>query len=113
MRLRFSVMLISGAAAFAVSTFANATSAPSAPITIEGLARVEGTLSYCSTIDPKNSNQYQKVLNNILSHHTASEIHTDQSSSRYTYAIGVLDQEMAKLPVSTVVTSCKSLIGAK
>ena len=112
MRLRFSLILFSGAV-IAASTFANATSAPNAPITIEGLARVEGTLSYCSTVDPKDSGQYQKVLNNILSRHTASEIQTDQSSSRFTYAMGVIDQEMAKLPVATVVSSCKSLIGAK
>lgn len=112
MRLRFSLILSSGAI-IAASTIANATSAPNAPITIEGLARVEGTLSYCATLDPKNSGQYQKALDNILSHHTASEIRNDQASSRYTYAMGVLDQEMAKLPVSTVLASCKSLIGSK
>jgi hypothetical protein len=112
MRLRFSLALISGAV-IAASTFANATSAPNAPITIEGLARVEGTLSYCTTVDPKNSALYEKALDNILSHHSSSEIKSDQSSSRYTYAMGVIDQEMAKLPVSTVVSSCKNFIGAK
>lgn len=112
MRLRFSLMLISGVA-IAASTLANATSAPNTPITIEGLARVEGTLSYCATLDPRNSSQYQKVLSNILSRHTASEIQSGQKSSRYTYAMGVLDKEMAKLPAGTVVSSCKSLIGAK
>ena len=112
MRLRFSPIMFTGAA-LAVSTLANATSAPNAPITIEGLARVEGTLSYCATIDPKNSLQYHKVLDNILSHHPESEIETDQRSSRYTYAMGVLDQEIARLPVSTVVTSCKSMIGVR
>lgn len=112
MRRWFSLVLFTGAV-IAASTFANATSAPNAPITIEGLVRVEGTLSYCATLDPSNSSQYHNALDNVLSRHTPAEIKTDQSSSRYTYAIGVLDQEMAKLPVSTVVSSCKSFIGAK
>jgi hypothetical protein len=112
MRLRFSLTLISGTV-LAVSTFANATSAPNAPITIEGLARVEGTLSYCATLDAKDSALYQKALDNILSHHTSAEIKSDQSSSRYTYAMGEIDLEMAKLPVITVLSSCKSFIGVK
>ena len=112
MCLRFFQVLIAGAV-LAASMLAGATSAPAKPITIEGLARVEGTLSYCAVIDPKSSSQYHQALNNILSGHSASEIKTDESSSRYTYAMGVIDQEMAKLPVSTVLSSCKTFIGAK
>ena len=40
-------------------------------------------------------------------------IKADQSSSRYTFALGVVDQGIAKLPVSTVKSSCKTFIGAK
>lgn len=112
MRLRFSAVLITGTV-LTVSSLAHAGSAPTAPITIEGLARVEGTLSYCAKIDPKSSAKYQQALNNVLSGHPVSEIKADQSSSRYTYALGVLDQTIAKLPVGTVLSSCQNFIAGK
>lgn len=119
MSLRFSAALITGTA-MAVSMLAHAATpatstakTASTPITIEGLARVEGILSYCATVDPSNSAKYKQALNNILSGHSGSEIKTDQSSSRYTYALGVADQDVAKLPVSTVVSSCKGFLAVK
>ncbi len=119
MSLRFSAALITGTA-LAVSMLAhpatpatNITKTPSTPITIEGLARVEGILSYCATVDPSNSSKYKQALSNIISGQSGSEIKGDQSSSRYTYALGVADQSVAKLPVSTVVSSCRGFLAGK
>ena len=112
MRPWFSTVLVMGTV-LAVSSQAHTSGAPTAPITIEGFAQVEGILSYCSTLDPSNSTKYKRALNNIISGHSATEIKNDQSSSRYTFALGVIDQGIAKLPVNTVKSSCKNFIGAK
>ena len=126
MRLRFSVAVIMGTV-LTVSSLSHATpptqnasvkstssptSSPTSktPITIEGLARVQGILTYCSVVDSKSAAKYQQALSNILSGHSGAEIKEDQSSSRFVYALGVVDTQIAKLPVATVVSSCKNFI---
>jgi len=122
MRLRFSVAVITGTV-LAVSSLSHATpptqstsvkstSSPASktPITIEGLARVQGILNYCAVVDSKSAAKYQQALSNVISGHSTSEIKEDQSSSRFVYALGVVDTEIAKLPVATVVSSCKNFI---
>jgi hypothetical protein len=112
MSLRFSTALLTGAA-LAVSSLAHAKSAPVAPITIESLARVEGVFSYCATIDPKSATQYHQILNTIISGHSTPEISDDQKTSRYKYAMGVADSNLAKLPVSTVLSACRNALVSK
>ncbi len=112
MRPWFSASLATGAA-LAVSTFAHASSAPTGSITIEGLARVEGTLGYCADIDWKSSSKYHQALENILTGHSEKEIKDDQKSSRYAFALGALYQEIIKIPIGTATSSCKSFIGTK
>jgi hypothetical protein len=103
----------------AISSSVRSSSTPSvfhsisSPITIDSLARVEGILSYCATVDPTDAAQYRQALSNIISGHPSSEIKDDQSSTRYVYALGLLDTEIAKLPVSTVVSSCKTFLAGK
>jgi hypothetical protein len=126
MRLRFSIAVITGTV-LAVSSLSHATpptqntsvkstsspaSSPASktPITVEGLARVQGVLTYCAVVDSKSAVKYQQALTNIISGHSSAEIKEDQSSSRFVYALGVVDTEIAKLPVATVVSSCKNFI---
>jgi len=122
MSLRFSIAVIMGTV-LAVSSLSHATppiqntstkstSSPAnqTPITIEGLARVQGVLTYCAVVDSKSAVKYQQALSNIISGHSSAEIKEDQSSSRFIYALGVVDTEIAKLPVATVVSSCKNFI---
>lgn len=122
MRLRFSIAVITGTV-LAVSSLSHATpptqntsvkstSSPASktPITIEGLARVQGILTYCAVVDSKSASKYQQALSNVTSGHSTAEIKEDQSSSRFAYALGVVDTEIAKLPVAAVVTSCKNFI---
>ena len=82
-------------------------------ITIEGVARVEGILNYCATVDPKSSAKYNQLKNTVLHGLSSSQLKSDQSSPRYTFALGVVDVDLAKLPVSTVVTSCKNTLAGK
>jgi hypothetical protein len=122
MSLRFSVAVIMGTV-LAVSSLSHATppiqntstkstSSPAnkTPITIEGLARVQGILNYCEVVDSKSASKYQQALSNITSGHSTAEIKDDESNSRFVYAVGVVDTEIAKLPVATVVSSCKNFI---
>jgi hypothetical protein len=85
----------------------------SSPISIDGLAKVEGILSYCATVDPADAAQYHQAMSNIVSGHSVTEIKNDQGSSRYVSAIGALNAELAALPVSTVVSSCKNFLAGK
>ena len=122
MSLRFSVAVIMGTV-LAVSSLSHATppiqntstkstSSPAnkTPITIEGLARVQGILDYCEVVDSKSASKYRQALSNITSGHSTAEIKDDESNSRFVYAVGVVDTEIAKLPVATVVSSCKNFI---
>ncbi len=82
-------------------------------MTIESLARVEGIFNYCATIDSQSAGKYKQLLSNIISGYPASEIKEDESSSRYTYALGVVDTEIAKLPRSSALTTCRSSLAGK
>jgi hypothetical protein len=82
-------------------------------MTIESLARVEGIFNYCATIDPNSAGKYHQVLSNIISGHSESEIRDDENSPRYTYALGVVDTEIAKLPKSTALSACRNSLAGK
>jgi hypothetical protein len=121
--LRFSAVLAMGTV-LSVSSISHATTAPNSskspnkpappgPMTIESLARVEGIFNYCATIDPNSAGKYHQVLSNIISGHSESEIRDDESSPRYTYALGVVDTEIAKLPESTALSACRNSLAGK
>jgi len=121
--LRFSAVLAMGTV-LSVSSISHATTAPNSskspnkpappgPMTIESLARVEGIFNYCATIDPNSAGKYHQVLSNIISGHSESEIRDDESSPRYTYALGVVDTEIAKLPKSTALSACRNSLAGK
>jgi hypothetical protein len=63
-------------------------------------------------------NEVQAALNGTIrghpaTGHSASEIKGDQSSSRYTFARGVLDQGSQDYPSVSVKSSRKTFIGEK
>ncbi len=123
MSLRFSAVLAMGTV-LSVSSISHATTAPNSskspnkpappgPMTIESLARVEGIFNYCATIDLPSSSKYKQILSNIISGYPASEIKDDESSTRYRYALGVVDTEIAKLSLSTALNACRSSLAGK
>ena len=103
----------------AVSSSVKSSSAPvplstiNSPISIDGLAKVEAILSYCSTVDPTDAGKYGQALSNITAGHSLAEIRNDQSSSRYVSVLGGLNAQLTALPVSTVVASCKNFLAGK
>jgi hypothetical protein len=112
MSLRFPKALITGAA-LAVSSQAHIASAHTSPITIEAVARVEAIFTSCAAVDPGESAKYHQALSNILYGHPDSEIEADKNTSRYAFAFKFTDTEIAKLPVSTIVSSCKNFLAGK
>jgi len=116
--LRFSAVLAMGTV-LSVSSISHATTtpnsskspnkpAPPGPMTIESLARVEGIFNYCATIDSQSAGKYKQILSNIISGYPASEIKDDESSPRYTYALGAVDTEIAKLALGSALSACRS-----
>ena len=84
------------------------------PISIDGLAKVEGIFSYCATVDPADAAQYALAISNIVKGHSASEIKDDHGSPRYVSALASSrNAQLAAIPVSTVVSSCKNFLAGK
>ena len=86
---------------------------PAAPITVDGLAQVTGILNYCSQVDRANAGSYARALANILSGHASSEMKVDQSSAGYGAGLRSTNLQLASLPVSTVISECRSFLSGK
>ena len=120
MCLRFSVTLITGTV-LAVSTLAHAKTpvkATPAPVPFKipatpalsptALAQVEAIISYCERVDPLWSAKYQQLGNLVLSGQSSSQMADDAKGSAYQSELGVMGAALAKVPVSTGVSSCKA-----
>jgi hypothetical protein len=88
-------------------------SSPAAPITVDGLTQVTGILNYCSQVDRPNAGNYARALANILSGHASSEMKVDQSGAGYGAGVRLINLQLANLPVSSVVSECKSFLAGK
>jgi hypothetical protein len=130
MGLRFSA-LITGTV-LAVSTLSHAAPSPKAatvkstgpiktsthpvsnatpsPISVDGLAQVTAILSYCSQVDRPDAGKYAAMLANILSGHASAELKVDEASPLYGAGARNINLQLASLPVSTVVSACKSFL---
>ena len=120
MCLRFSAALITGAV-LAVSTLAYAKTQPKttpapakapAPATTpdSGLAQVQAIFSYCELVDPQSAAKYERMRKVVISGHS-SETRDDERSAAYRTKLGVMDAELAKVPVSTGVSSQDRIAG--
>jgi len=118
MRLRFSTTLIMGAV-LAVSSLAHAktpikitpvpATVPTPPTsTASGLAQVETILSYCESVDSNSSAKYEKLRSLILSGYSPSTIRVDQKSPAYQSESREIGAALARIPVSTGVSTCRA-----
>jgi hypothetical protein len=83
---------------------------PAAPITVDAVAQVTAILNYCSQVDRPNARKYALWLSNVLSGHSTEEMKGDEGSSTYRSVTGVVQKQLAALPVSPVVGGCKNLV---
>jgi len=117
MRLRFSTALITGTV-LAVSSLAHAkTPAPvktaaRSGLPPSGLAQVDSIISYCESIDPSSSAKYQKLRNLALSGQS-SEGDDDKEGRTYQSELAVMRAALAKIPVSTGVSTCRAGIAGR
>jgi len=68
---------------------------------------MEAILSYCESVDPKSSPKYQLLRNLVISGHS-SEIGDDGESAAYRSELGAMEAALAKIPISTGVSTCKA-----
>ena len=119
MCLRFSSVLITGAV-LAVSTLAHAKTQPKptpapakppAPATTpaSGLAQVQAIFSYCELVDSHSVAKYERMRKVVLSGQS-SESGDDEKSAEYRTELGVMAAALAKVPLSTGVGSCRTVI---
>jgi hypothetical protein len=112
MRLRFSTTLIMGAV-LAVSSLAhaksNSTPAPAKapnPSSSSGLAQVEAIFSYCESVDPLSAAKYRKVQSHVLSGYSDS----DDKNSAFRSEFSAFSAQLATIPKSTGVATCRIAI---
>jgi hypothetical protein len=86
---------------------------PAAPISVDGLAQVTAILAYCSQVDRPDAGKYAQALANILAGHSSLEIKVDESSSFYGAGARSINLQLASLPVSSVVSACKSFLAGR
>jgi hypothetical protein len=117
MCLRFT--LIAGTV-LAVSTLAHAKTPPktAAPVSIRvpaspalspsALAQVKAIISYCESVDPISAAKYQRLGNLVLSGQSSNQMNDDAKGGAYQSELGVMAAALAKIPVSTGVSSCRA-----
>jgi hypothetical protein len=107
MRLRTSALL---AAMAVMSASALPETKDATTIFIESLARVDGIISYCARTDAKNAQSYQDNVAMIIRGHSRTEIQGDRGTSRYQYALGVINLQLSKISTGTGMSACKTLV---
>ena len=118
MRLRFSATLITGTV-LAVSSLAYAKTQPKptpapaktpappgSPAT--AVAQVEAIFSYCELVDPHSAAKYQRMRNVVISGHSSES--GDDRSAAYLTELGEIGAQLLKVPVSTGINSCRTVI---
>jgi hypothetical protein len=84
-------------------------SATSAAAEASALAQVQAIFSYCELVDPRSAGKYERVRKLVLSGNS-SEIGNDERSSAYRTELGVMAAALGKVPVSTGINSCRTVI---
>lgn len=113
MCLRFSTALITGAV-LAVSTLAHAKTQPKttpgpanvpapAATPATGLAQVQAIFLYCELVDPHSAANYQRMQKVVLSG-------SSSGGGAYLTELGTMAAALAKVPVSSGVSSCRTVI---
>jgi len=120
MCLRFPTALILGTV-LTVSALAHAKTpvkpapvqnpAPSAS-SASGIAQVQAIFSYCERVDPHSVVKYVLLQSLILSGNSPAAIVADERSAAYRSEFNTVSAELAAIPVSTGVATCKSAIAA-
>lgn len=121
MCLRFDSALILGTA-LSVSSLAHAkTPAKSAPepakqtqspssSAASAMAQVQAILSYCESVDPHSIGKYVLLQSLVLSGDSPAQILADEKSETYRSEFSSIRAELAAIPVSTGITTCRSAI---
>jgi hypothetical protein len=110
MSLRFSVTLVAGAT---IGVSALAQTHTQTTISIDSLAVVETIAAYCERIDPVNSSQYRKQLSTFTSGHSEVEIEGDQKGKTFANDVAAVNSQLAKVPLATGLSACRSLVVKK
>ena len=110
MSLRFSVTLVVGAM-IGVSALAQPRSQTT--ISIDSLATVEAILQYCERIDPVNTSQYTRRLSTFTGGHSEVEIEGDQKGKTFANDVAAVNSQLAKVPLATGLSACRSLVVTK
>src|SRR5215472_704710 len=83
--------------------------APS-PSSASGVAQVQAIFSYCERVDPHSVVKYILLQSLILSGNSPAVIVADEKSAGYRSEFNTMSAELAAIPVSTGIATCKSAI---
>lgn len=116
--LRFSAALITGAV-LTVSSLAHAKTPPKTATppnlpppasanTASGIAQVQTILSYCESVDPQSTAKYEHLRSLVISGYAPSVVSVNEKSAAYQFEVDVIGAALAKIPVSTGVSTCRA-----
>jgi hypothetical protein len=75
-----------------------------------GIAQVQAIFSYCESVDPHSAGKYVLLQALILAGNSPAQILADEKSSAFRSEFNSTSAELAAIPVSTGITTCRSAI---
>ena len=103
------IVILSLAASFAFPQLAGA----KLSMTPQGLGFLEGTLDYCSKVDPNSAADYKARAKAFVGDATQEELDKARSSSEYKDSYDSRTSELDKAPKNDTVKACKAFLEGK
>jgi len=78
------------------------------PMPPESLAKIEGTLDFCSEVNPKGAPTYKELKKTLVADASEQELAGVRNSAEYKNAYQDITDQLAKVPQETAIKACKA-----
>jgi hypothetical protein len=77
----------------------------------QSLGQIEGTLKFCSSVNPKAEAKYKEFGKMMVKDATDDELKNVRASSEYKDAYDSITEQLGKVPKNKAVESCTAFLG--
>jgi hypothetical protein len=77
----------------------------------QSLGQIEGTLKFCSDVNPKAEAQYKEFGKMLVKEATEEELKKVRTSSEYKEAYDSITEQLGKVPKNKAAESCTAFLG--
>ncbi len=103
--MKMNACILIGALAIAPLALAKLSTTP------QSLGQVEGTLDFCSKLNPKSEVRYKEWGKMFVKDATAEELKKARSSNEYKEAYDSISEQLDKVSKEKAAEACTSLVG--